>query len=181
MKGFIVYPTYKIEDNKAYVYLFGRLENGESFLTINYFRAYFYIKADDLERAKRLAKFEFEKTNFLNFNKERVVKIIVNIPKDVPHIKKNFSESSIQSYEADIRFAYRFLIDYDIKGCIDIQGEYKKGESINRIYNEPEIKPTSYLPELETLSIDIETSMDSNRILSIALYNEKFKKVLICK
>ena len=32
MKGFVVYPTYRIIDNKAKVYLFGRLENGESFL-----------------------------------------------------------------------------------------------------------------------------------------------------
>ena len=56
IKGFIVYPTYRIIDNKAYVYLFGRLENGESFLTINQFRPYFCIRAKDREKAEGILK-----------------------------------------------------------------------------------------------------------------------------
>ena len=44
MKGFIIHPTYKIENNKAYVYLMGRLENGESFLIMNEFQHYFFIR-----------------------------------------------------------------------------------------------------------------------------------------
>jgi hypothetical protein len=44
MKAFLIYPTYRIIDEKAYVYLFGRLENGESFLTINEFKPYFFIR-----------------------------------------------------------------------------------------------------------------------------------------
>ena len=53
MKGFIVYPTYRIIEDKAYVYLFGSLENGESFLTINHFRPYFYIRTKDKSKLKK--------------------------------------------------------------------------------------------------------------------------------
>ena len=63
MKGYVVYPTYRIVDDasfsdanvqrkdkkKALVYLFGRLENGESFLTISSFKPYFYVKTEDLQ------------------------------------------------------------------------------------------------------------------------------------
>ena len=54
MKGFIVYPTYRIIDGKAHVYLFGRLENGESFLTISKFRPYFYIREKDRKKLEKL-------------------------------------------------------------------------------------------------------------------------------
>ena len=62
MRGFIVYSTYRISDdkNKALVYLFGRLENGQSFLTINEYNPYFYIKTKDKKFKFGLAK---KKTN----------------------------------------------------------------------------------------------------------------------
>src|SRR3989344_5485500 len=64
MRGFIVYPTYRISDekDKALIYLFGRLENGESFLTINEYKPYFYIKTEDQKKAEELITAEFEET-----------------------------------------------------------------------------------------------------------------------
>ena len=53
MKGFIIYPTYRIINDKSYIALFGRLDNGESFLTLNEFNPYFFIKKKD---AKNLNK-----------------------------------------------------------------------------------------------------------------------------
>jgi len=80
MKGFIVDRTYRIVERdgkkEALVYLFGRLENGESFLTINTFRPYFSIKTKDLEKAKKIASFEHEETKLTNMAKEPVTKII---------------------------------------------------------------------------------------------------------
>ena len=68
MKGFIIHPTYKTLGNKAFVYLYGRLENNQSFLTINEFRPYFFIKNSDLKKAQKLDEFRFEETNLINFN-----------------------------------------------------------------------------------------------------------------
>ena len=50
MKGFILYPSYKIIDGKSYVFLFGKLENGESFLVMNFYEPYFYIKTKDVKK-----------------------------------------------------------------------------------------------------------------------------------
>ncbi len=200
--GFIVYPTYRIVDDeseegrkkkrkKALVYLFGRLENGESFLTITNYRPYFYVKTDDLNNEKfqkALKDFDAETddSEFKNFDGEKVSKITLWIPADVPKFRKYLEEDlKIECYEADIRFYQRFLIDHEIKGSVKISGEYKKGEYVDRIYEDPKIKTSEWFPELKVLSIDIETDSKAKNIYCISLYTEglkekgAYKKVLL--
>ncbi|GIU68794.1 MAG: DNA polymerase [Candidatus Woesearchaeota archaeon] len=200
INGFIVYPTYRIVDDesdeglrkkrkKALIYLFGRLENGESFLVIKNYRPYFYVKTSDLtsdlksDKIKKILQ-EYDAniidTEFKNFEGEKVTKIILWLPADVSKLRKYLEEElKIESYEADIRFYQRFLIDHDIKGSLRIVGDYKKGEYVNRIYSEPEIAPSDWIPELKVLSIDIETDSKGKRIYCISLYSDSYKKVLI--
>ncbi|MEM3127056.1 MAG: 3'-5' exonuclease, partial [Candidatus Woesearchaeota archaeon] len=178
MKGFIVYPTYRVENNKAYVWLFGRLENGESFLTINEFQPYFYVKKSDQKKLPE-GNYKIEESNFSDFEGNKVIKIIVNIPKEVPALRKLFEDSDIICYEADIRFAYRFLIDNEIKCGIEIEGEHEKGEFVDRIYKEPKLKGAEFIPKLKVLSLDIETEPNGNKLYSIAIYGEKLKKAFL--
>jgi len=179
MKGFVVYPTYRIIDNRAFVYLFGRLENGESFLTINSFKPYFYIKEKDLDEALKVENFSYEKTNLKNFDNEKVVKIILDIPKRVPDLRRKLEENNVECFEADIRFVYRFLMDKDVKGSLDIKGDYKKGNFVNRIYEEPEISSADWIPKLKVLSIDIETDRYAKDIYSVSMVSDEFSKVII--
>jgi len=200
--GFIVYPTYRIVDDesdegkknkrkKALVYLFGRLENGESFLTISDFRPYFYIQSKDSnnERLQKVLKdydAEIEESEFKNFDDEQVTKIILAVPADVPKLRKYLEDDlSIDCYEADIRFYQRFLIDNEIKGSLKIAGEYKKGTFVDRIYENPKIKTSDWVPDLKILSVDIETDSRGKGIYCISLYTEglkdkgAYKKVLL--
>ena len=182
MKGFLVYPTYEVRDNKAFVYLFGRLENGESFLTINSYTPYFYILTKEKKHAAKLEPDRIYKdTTSKTFVDEKVTKVILENPKDVPKVKRVFLDEGIQCFEADIRFAYRFLIDNDIKGAMDIDGHYEVGETIDRIYKEPDLSPTSFFPKLKMLSFDIETDKNAGDLYSISLYTEDYKKVLLVK
>ena len=171
MKGFVIYPTYKIIDSKAYVCLFGRLENGDSFLTINHFKPYFYIKKEDLGLAEDIADFEYEESEFINFKGKNVIKVILDFPNDVPKIRGRFEENQIECYEADIRFAYRFMFDKGIQGSLDIDGDYIIGDRIDRIYKEPEIKSApDYRPtNLRVLSFDIESAKEQKMIYYIVL------------
>ena len=182
MKGFVVYSTYRVVEDKVYVYLFGRLENGESFLTINNFRPYFYIRKKDFKKIKKIKtdlKYDLEDTKQKNFYEEPVTKITLNMPRDVPVLRDMFHKDDIPTYEADVRFVYRFMMDKGIKGSLDIEGEYKKGNYVNRIYEEPALKPAEHKPELRVLSIDIESSSDIKELYSISLYSKDFAKVLI--
>lgn len=180
MKGFILYPTYRIEGNKALVYLFGRLENGESFLIISDSRPYFYIKESDLKKALSIQAFDHEKVECKDFKGNKVIKIILNIPKEVPDLRHLLEEQSVVCYEADIRFAIRFLIDKELQGAVEVEGEYKKGSKVDRIYTNPDLKPCEYIPtNLKVLSIDIEMDHTMKKIFCISLYMPDFQKVII--
>ncbi len=181
VKGFIIYPTYKVVNNQAHIYLFGRLENGQSFVTINKFQPYFFIKTHDLKKAEKLWKIpKTEQTPYTNFHKENVSKLTFHIPSEIPKAREVFQEENIECYEADIRFEYRFLIDKKIQGSIDIEGEYESNDFIDRIYTEPKISPINYSPRnLKILSLDIETSIDGKKLYCISLYGENYKKSFI--
>jgi DNA polymerase II len=180
MKGFIVYPTFRIKNGKSFVFLFGKLENGETFVTINSYKPYFFIESKDLKEARRyLASFDVEETKLINKEGKTVVKILLDTPDQAPKLRKVLDGHGIQTYEADIKFAQRFLIDKGIQGSMEIEGDYNSEERIDRIYMEPSLKPTEYVPKLKVLSIDIETPGDASEIYCISLYTDDFKKVLI--
>lgn len=179
MKGFITYLTYRIINDGACVCLFGRLENGESFLTINKFRPYFYIKEKDLKKALKIENFEFKKGNFKNFNEEKVVKVILDVPSEVPKLRKSFEEENIDHYEADIKFPYRFLMDKGIKGSLDIDGHYEAGQNVDRVYKDPDLEPINFIPKLKVASVDIETNSENGDLYCISIYSDDFNKVFI--
>jgi DNA polymerase-2 len=181
MKGFIVYQDYKVMGDKAYVYLYGRLENGESFLTVNSYRPYFYVRESDVTKLKKLKleiKFEVEGSELKNFGEEAVSKIVLENPKEVPNLRREFEEKGISCYEADIRFVYRFMMDNGIKGAMEIKGEHKKAEGVDRFYEEPMLSPGHFHPKLKTVSIDIETAADASEVYCISLFADDFSKVL---
>jgi DNA polymerase II len=196
MKGFVVYPTYRIEkiaDNTssegkekkvAVVYLYGMLENGESFLIKHQDRPYFYIAQKDVKKAEKLAPFQHEKSDFTNFYGELVEKVTVGVPAMVPELRRTLEQKNIPCYEADIRFSYRYLIDHGLKGGIDLEGDFEKGEGVDRVYDtikgKVSVKPVQgYTPKLKVLSFDIETDMKASNVYCISLYTEKYEKVFI--
>lgn len=179
MKGFIVYSTYRIVDGKAKIYLFGRLENNESFLSIHDYKPYFYIKNSDLKKANELAKFDFENTKLKDFSENVLVKIIFNTPKEVQKIKHDFEDAGIVCYEADVRFVQRFLMDNNILGSLNIEGRSKPGSFVNKIYENPKISKTDFFPKLKIASIDIETNSTADKLYSISVVCDDYKKVII--
>jgi len=182
MKGFITYQTYRTKGDRAYVFLYGRLENNQSFVTINEFKQYFFIETKDLKKAEKLAEFKDEKTDYKTIDNKPVTKIITTLPAEITKLRSKFEDHSITCYEADIKFTNRFLIDNRIQGSMEIDGDYEASQDeVDRVYREPDLKPIEWFPKLKTLSIDIETTPDAKEILCISLYSDDIKKVLITK
>lgn len=187
MKGAIIYSTYRIIDNKPVVCLFGRLENGETFLAMNGYKPYFYIKETDLNEAKKVSKkldFEtrYEKTAMKNFAGEGVAKVIAGLPKYVPLARQAFEDKGIICYEADIKFAERFLIDNNLLSLIEIEGDYESLEGIDRLYKNAELKDGGKeidKAQLNIISLDIETD-SKGRIIAVAMAGNRAKEIIIC-
>jgi len=188
MKGFIVYPDYTTIDEKDYVQLFGRLENNESFVALIPFQPYFFIKEDQEKRAEKILKenkelnFKSEKTSLTNFQNEKVIKILPSNQEHMNKITKILHENEIDTYEADIKPQYRFIIDNNILGSINLSGEYETSEKVNRVYKNPEIRSGNFEAiqniKLKLASIDIESSSD-NSLYCLSIYSSNFKKVFM--
>ncbi|MFH1649059.1 MAG: DNA polymerase II [Candidatus Woesearchaeota archaeon] len=176
MKAFVTYPTYREEDGKVKVHLYGRLENGESFLAKIPAEPYFWIKKSDLRKALSYANFKHEDLGFSDFKDEPVVKIIVRHPKEVPSLRKLFEDHGIVCYEADIRFSNRYMLDNGIRGSFDIEGKHSKGEGVDRVYENPQVKQEYWFPKLKVLSMDIETTPDASEVLAISFYTQNYDK-----
>lgn len=180
MRGFIVYPTYRIVNNESKIYLFGRLENGESFLTISDYKPYFYIKKTDVKKAKEIAPdIETQEVSLKDFNDVHVTKVILKFQKQIGETRKLFEKNDIVCYEADIRFTMRFLMDHNILGSLRIEGDYKKGNYVNRIYENPKLSPAEWTPKLKVLSFDIETDMKADKVFSISIVCDGHKEAII--
>lgn len=188
-KGFVIQPSYKIIEDKAYVYLFGRLSSGESFISINQYNPYFFIKSKDEKIANEIIKLlgneltgeSFtEKTKFVDFNNNKMSKVILNIPKEISTLKRELEKEGVKCYEADLRFEQRFMMDHEIKGTLEIEGEWTddpklKTENpeeyyVDKIFLNPKIKPSTFDPRISVLSFDIETNRTAKEIYSIASY-----------
>ena len=177
MKGFITYPSQKILNGKSHVFLYGRLENGESFVAITEYAPYFFVREKDI---KKIGKINSEKTNFKNFKGEKIQKINFHTTTELKE-KRNELTEEIDAYEADINYPHRFLIDHNIQMSIDIEGDYDSAQDgIDRVYINPKIKKSEYSPtNLKVLSIDIETSSDGKKLYCIGIYSKNYKKVLV--
>lgn len=185
MKGFIVHPTYKTVGKKAFVHLYGRLESGESFLTINEFKPYFFIRSKDLQKALGVQSFIHQPCDLKDFKDELVTKIVMDVPSEVKQLRDRLADKGIHSFEADIRFEYRFMIDHLLQGAIDIVGESRKGKSpdgefVDLVFEEPKLSPADYFPKnLRTLSIDIETDIKGKHLYALSMVCGDYRKVLI--
>ncbi|MBI5803735.1 DNA polymerase II [Candidatus Pacearchaeota archaeon] len=177
MKAFIVYSTYITQDSETYVQLFGRLENGQSFVTLNKFEPFFFIREKDGKKLN-LKNVKVEETNLKNFNGEKVKKVLFKNRPELNDAYKRFHKK-IPIYEADISPHYKFAIEKGVLSSIEIKGDYQTSEKIDRVYNEPEIFPADFKPKLKIVSIDIESDKRTGKLFCIGIYSEDYKKNFI--
>jgi DNA polymerase-2 len=88
---------------------------------------------------------------------------------DLYEARDQLATKGIRTFESDVRPAERFLMERFIKGSVEFVGELSSVEQGVRIYHNPKIKASTYIPKLSSISIDIETSRGDD-LFSIALH-----------
>lgn len=190
MKAFVVYSTYEISEDKTEVQLFGRLENGKSFVAVIPFTPYFFIEEASLKKSKSLLKkFKTEKTSMTNFKGKNVIRISSPSQQNLVKLTTALHKKKINTYEADIKPDTRFLIDNDILGVIEIPDsehyETSDSQKVDRIYENPKIEPlpesqkNKFKPKLKIISLDIESNKKTDDLFCIGLYGENYKRNLL--
>ena len=180
IRGFVLQPTYRIEAGRPVVYLFGRLENGETFLVRDSrFVPYFFVRQSDASKSWKLGADRQTPTEWTTLGGEPVVRVEVPVPPDTVPLRDRLIQAGIPCYEADVRFAIRYLIDHGLRGGVAIEGPFRSGNRIARVFDEPALSACEFRPKLKVLSLDLETDTKGTRILSAALHGDSLAEVLV--
>src|SRR5579875_1378826 len=177
VRGFVLTPTYRIVDGRPAVHLYGVLEDGEPVLVVDDRLApYFFVRAVD---AGHVAGARVVPTDLRTFAGEPVVRVEVALPRDVPPLRARLAAAGVPTYEADLRFAYRWLIDRGILGAFAVEGPFERRPGIGRVYRNPALAPAAFTPRLRVLSLDVETSLDATTVYSIAVAGAGGERVFL--
>jgi DNA polymerase-2 len=184
-RGFILQASYRVHSSPngrriPIVHIHGRLEGGDTFMVRDdRQRPHFYILAADAERARALRAPQPTPTGKHSFAGAEVCRLEVEIPQDVPGLRDRLHAADIDTFEADVRFAMRYLIDRGIKGGCEIDGAWVPGNGVARVYSNPMLRPCPVVVEPRVLSFDIETEGKDERLLAISMYAPGIDEVLI--
>ena len=184
-RGFILQASYRVVagpngQRTPVIHIYGRLEDGDTFLVRDdRQRPHFYIRAADAERARGHREPPPMPTGKRSFGGAAVCRLDAETPQDIPVLRDRLHAAGIDTFEADVRFAARYLIDRGIKGGCEIEGEYVAGNGVTRVYHNPALRPARVDIEPRMLSFDIETDANGGRLLAISLYALGLDEVLI--
>ncbi|HZR84318.1 MAG TPA: DNA polymerase II [Candidatus Binatia bacterium] len=171
--GLILQPTYRVERDRPIVQLFGRLADGAAFLVEDdRFRPYFFVRTRDVGRVARERGVAVDVQGLRDLDDAPVARVTVATPRDVPLLRDRLAAAGAPSFEADIRFAYRYLIDHGIRAAIAIEGdgeERARSESRLVVFRNPRLSPADCRPDLRVASLDIETTPDASRVFAFAI------------
>lgn len=113
------------------------------------------------------------------FSGAPVSRIEMQTPPDVPALRDRLHDGGIDTFEADVRFAMRYLIERGIKGSCEIEGPATQGNGMTWVFDDPVLRPADVRIEPRVLSFDIETDGKGERLLAISLYAPEIDEVLI--
>jgi DNA polymerase-2 len=169
-RGFVLTPTYRMVAGRPQVHLYAVLESGEPALVVDArARPYAFVRATDVARARpAVGRAAVHETRLRTFADEPVVRVEVDAPADMPHLRRRLGDVAVATFEADVRFAYRYLIDHGIRGGFEVEGPFERRPGVGRVYHDPELRPARWTPALRVLSFDIETSLDGETLYAIA-------------
>lgn len=114
-----------------------------------------------------------------NFDGEPVAAVTVEVPSDVPPLRDRLHREGIETFESDVRFATRYLVERGIKGGCEIEGDAKPGDGISWVFDNPVLRPADVRITPRVLSFDIESDLEAEHLLAISLFGEELDEVLI--
>jgi DNA polymerase-2 len=176
--GVILQPTYRIHRDRPIVQLYGRLESGRAFLVEDdRFQPYFFVRQTDSDQLAGESGLTFRETELSTLAGEPVSRVSLKLPGEMHGLRTRLAKRGIPSFEADLRFAYRYLIDHALRDTIGIDGPIASqgqpgssgaGAGLVRFIN-PSLVSSEAQVDLDSLSLDLETTPDASAIYSAAL------------
>ena len=134
MRAFILNPTYRVVKGVPEVHLYCVLESGEPGVIIDdRVRPYIFVRqADELKVRKLAPSAALASCDLKSFAGEEVLRLSVTVPGEVPALRSRLEDTGVECFEADVRFAYRYMMDQGICGSVDVEGPYASDQTGRR-------------------------------------------------
>jgi DNA polymerase II len=180
--GFILHSTWYLERGRPVVHLFGKLASGETFVVRDGRpKPHFYLLARELPAALGIAAMHVSECPWTAPDGEPLGRVTLSLPSEAASLQARLESHGFTTFEADLPLVTRYLVDAGIRGSMRIKGPWQPGRRVGRIYQDPELSPESWVPALSVLSLDIETTPDLQQILSVALWGESIREVIVLR
>jgi len=167
--GLILQPTYRIRDERPVVQLYGRLVDGPPFLVEDdRFRPYLFVRARDVDALGSVPGMSVDVRDLRDLDGVPVARVVLPTPSAASALRERLAAAGVATFEADVRFAYRYLIDHGVRAIASIEGSSEERDGLV-VFTNPRLGPATARPALRVLSLDIETTPDASRVLSFAL------------
>jgi DNA polymerase-2 len=85
-------------------------------------------------------------------------------------IRDEVHRAGVRTYEADVKLSTHYLMDLRLHGAVAIEGSWRPGRRVARIYEDPALSPSAVEPRLTTLSLDLETDAKAGTVYAAALF-----------
>ncbi|MGH1463086.1 MAG: DNA polymerase II [Neptuniibacter sp.] len=135
--------------------------------------AIMFVLDDQLEQITELISvfkdYRLDKVELTDLNYNGVHALYCKSLKTYRQIQDLLTKNNLVMMEEDIRHADRYLMERFIQGGVEVH--QKDGYT--------RLKPAEFEPAFRTLSIDLETTMRADQILSAAFYADDFQLVLM--
>ena len=120
--GFLLQPTYRLENGRPVVQLFGRFAGGPPFLVEDdRFRPYAFVAAEAEPRLPRERGLRVERSDLRDLAGRALLRVETQAPGGVARLRERLGSDVV--LEADLRFPYRVLIDLGIRSGLAVEGE----------------------------------------------------------
>jgi DNA polymerase-2 len=174
-KGFILHAVERTHAGRTEIHLVGRLEGGETFAVVERRKTpFFYVRAGNEEQAREIIGREGAAADVIVSEKktmdgEPAIRKETATTAASQRLRDALHREGIRTYEADIKLSVQHLMDLRIHGAAAIEGEWRKGRRVDRIYENPLLGPAEMEPRLSVLSLDIETDARAGTVYAIGL------------
>ncbi|MFZ9001054.1 MAG: DNA polymerase II [Bacteriovoracaceae bacterium] len=179
-KGFILTARAEDINSKHYIFFYGISAHGPFEIIISTSRPLFFIEKE-ASLPGNMPPCQRKNVALKSFQSKPVDALYFNTHKDLQEGRDLFKQNGLRTFESDVRTPERFLMERFIYGSIEFFGDFEEKNGV-LVYRDPKIKRSSYNPEFNILSLDIETSM-GNDLYSIGLHQRgpkgEYKKVLM--
>ena len=169
-RGFLLHVFPRQQGGKTTVCAIGRLENGQTFgLVDDRQQPSFYVRQSDGEALTKRGGIAGAPCDRSTMDGEPVLEVSSPLTSPLRRMARSLERDGIRTYEADFSHTARFLVDRQLNGAVQIGGPWRPGDGVDRVYQNPQLSPATWEPQLAVLSLDLETNRQASQIWAASL------------